>query len=145
MLPKPSAAALLATALMAATPAHASGPQGVCPPGAVRLKAAFIDWDRIRSDAEAVACLRAIAAQLGPDATQRWLRDKGFRATFIKQFSDKKGRLLSAGWPIRKRGLLYSPGIAQGAIVKTLAYSQTFSFVWEGDRLLRVSQSYTFE
>lgn len=145
---KPSAMILTSAVLvLAAMSSHAStfSPErDTCPSYAFEVEPPSVYWHKIVSDAHALACMRAVAEALGPEATRHWLEREGFNATFIKQFSSKS-RLLSAGWPIHIKGLLYTPGMLRGASLRVLAYSQVFAFSWEESGQLRVSQSYTFK
>lgn len=118
-----------------------------CPLGALQIVASEfvqnLNWKRVRSDEQAVACLRELASDLGPEKTKSWLEQSDFSAVFIKSFiPGDKEVLLSASWPIKRKGLLYYPGATAYLQARFFAYSQVFSFRWdEHDRLLGVRQS----
>lgn len=118
-----------------------------CRPAAISLTETAattkIHWENVSSDLEAASCLFAVARQLGKRQTLKWLQASSFNAMFIEQFHANE-TLLSAGWPIHERGLLYRTGPL--AIIQSfLAYSQVFSFTWDSEGNLQVSWSYTYE
>jgi hypothetical protein len=128
----------------------ATSPQrgGDCPPDAFGAAGGDhfpeIDWDQVGSDEDAADCIRRVAEALGPAHMKIWAESNGFAATFHPQFHEPRSILLSLGWPIRERGLLYGSGHPADLVKRFRAHSLTFGLRWrESD--VTVRYGYVFE
>jgi hypothetical protein len=143
-----AAAACAILVLSAEAHGGSTGDPESCTPDALQLGADVgIRWEKIGSDAEAIACVRQLSAQLDPASTGERLKQSGFYTQFIKQFGTQQGTfLLSATWPIHTKGRLHSSGaFFNDLIIGFFAYSESFSIRWGSDGKATVSHGYTYK
>lgn len=87
-----------------------------------------IDWAKMTSLEDAEVCIWRITSSYGNDdigAIRSWLSEQGFRVLDTLTFSNKGGTrvIVSATWPLKKRGMLVSQGRIFDWWTKSISHS----------------------